>query len=354
MISIFSFSISFVLSFIFRTLKINNKKYKIVAFFISVLQYFNIIFIFYLIISIFIYDLFKIETNINKDLELFHKHKIVLKIDKKDCLIQPTIINKNIYILKEECKTKDFKNIKAIKTNSDFSSFINLKNSFGIVIFYLSFLILYLSNKKNEDIEKFNERKASLIFTSLIIIIFFVKVDIYISGLISVLLILFSKIRLVENNLGKENNGLLISFINHFKLICFTYSINNIIEKEEMIYIIKQIDASNTKIESLLTGEEYNISTTELFSYNNTHLICKDNSINRIDFDFKIEKNKVKNSIKINILMESLINDVLPDKDSFYLMSVNKEDEVFFTFKIILKESNKIKTLKKHLVENLN
>lgn len=341
--------IGFILPTIYLTLsfrykKTKNKSLKTTKTFISAIQKFNVI----CLIGLSFVLIVNKDINKVKDLEneivFYQQHKEILGLSEKDCVIRTNINRKPIFILKEECKTEDFKTLKEIKNKDDNKKYEKNDNIIfsSVFILFISFIVLFLTNKKNENSENFNKRKYFLLMYSMVFTGLLYFLNFYMLA-ITIALLLLSRVSFIESELKKFS--VIENISNHFKLIFKNYYENNIIKKEDKIYVIKEITTCDTKIEDLKTGYIVNISTSDLFGYTNTTLSYKEENNKRVDFIFEIEKENVSEDIKIVWALNNYIKNKLKE-EKFYLEEIENKLDKKYKFKIITENARNINLLK--------
>lgn len=331
----------------FRNKKTKNKNLKTTQTFISAIQKFNII----CLIGLSFVLVVNKDINKVKDLEneivFYQQHKDILELDNKNCVIKTNINKKTIFMLKEECKTEDFKKLKEIKNKDENRKYEKNDNIIfsSVFILFISFIVLFLTNKKNENSENFNTRKYLLLMYSIVFTGLLYFLNFYMLA-ISVALLLISRISFIENELKKF--GIIESISNHFKLIFKNYYENNIIKIEDKIYVIKKINTCETELEDLKTGYIIKIATSELFESTNTCLYYKEENNKRVDYIFEIEKEKVSEELKIVSELSKYIKEQLKE-EKFYLKEIEEYTQKLYKFQIITENSKNINLLKNNI-----
>ena len=324
--SCFIFVITILYSYRFRIVKLKDNKIMNIYYSRYLIYILNLFFV-TIIISIFILQP-KIEqvNKINNEISFYKKHQKFLSKDLKKCVSKTNILNKEREVLKEECKTKNFKNLQNIENKANIQ-IAQYKNT-ALVFLLISLLILKLTDKKANVIEEFNDKKFIIILVILMIFSLFSNMGYLYTGLFSVFFIGFAFFNNFERFIGQNKSGLILSILNHFKLISQNYSYKSIIQKDLNFYFIHKVDSIKTKIENIETGKVSNILTYSLFEYKNTNLFLKDESKNKIFFHFSINKNHIKEKDKVFHYLEKLIKGKIKT-NNFKIKEISCEEDIY-------------------------
>ena len=316
-----------------KTMKTYNLRYFIYSF--------NLFLTIIILNILFFKPHIEIESKINNEISFYKKHEIVLNKPLKKCIFKTNILNKERVILKEECKTKDFKNLQNIEKNDIFSEAQYYNTS--LIMLLISLLILTLSDKNLNNTEKFNNKKLVIFSLFFVLLSLFSNMNYFHTGIFSIIFIIITFFSNFEKAIGKNNTGLLVSILNHFKLIFRDYSFNNVIHKDFNFYFICNIDSIYTKIENLETGDQVEILTTSLFDYENTGLFIEEKSKDKkVLFEYSINKNDIEKEKKIFNYLEETIESII-DTKNFKIEQISYEDDIYKF--IFIFENNEHKNL---------